>query len=139
MDAYAAEAEKRWGHTEIFKQSQERVRRMGTAGLANVIDEAKKLTGEIAAAMQRGTKPQSEETQLLIAKHYDGLRAFYDPNPVIYRAMAEMYINDPRFKENYERVAPGLAQFMHDGMIFFVQTNKDIQAPSASQATNEVR
>jgi hypothetical protein len=122
---YAEEAEKRWGQTEIFKQSQERVKKMGKAGLEKVIKEASDLTQEIAVQMIKGEDPKNENVQKLIAKHYNGLRAFYEPNLKIYRNMAKMYIDDPRFKANYENVAQGLAQFMHDGMIFFADTQKN--------------
>jgi|GEM_PF-4137753 len=32
-----------------------------------------------------------------------------------------VYIADDRFQANYENVAPGLAQFMHDAMIRYVE------------------
>ena len=44
MDEYTKEAEQKWGHTEAFKQSQERVKKMGAAGLTKVIKEAGELT-----------------------------------------------------------------------------------------------
>lgn len=119
MDKYAEEAKQKWGHTEAFKQSQERVKKMGKAGLAKIIKEAGELTQEIATAMAKGDDPKSEAVQKLIARHYNGLRAFYEPNLKMYRSMAKMYVDDPRFKANYENVAKGLAEFMKDGMIEF--------------------
>lgn len=127
MDKYAEEARQKWGNTEAFKQSQERVQKMGKAGLAKVIQEAGELTQEIAAAMKNGQDPKSEAVQKLIARHYNGLRAFYEPNLAMYRGMAKMYVDDPRFKTNYENVAVGLAQFMRDGMLHFAQTNEGKQ------------
>jgi DNA-binding transcriptional MerR regulator len=119
MEKYTEEAKQKWGHTEAFKQSQERVKKMGKAGLAKVLEESGKLTLEIAEAMAQGQDPKSEAVQKLIARHYDGLRAFYEPNLKMYRGMAKMYVDDPRFKANYENVAKGLAEFMRDGMIYF--------------------
>jgi hypothetical protein len=124
MDAYAAEAQKRWGHTQAFKQSQERVQKMGQEGLNQVIAEAKILTEEIAKAMSQGFDPKSKLAQTLISRHYTGLKAFYEPNLPLYRSMAKMYLDDPRFTANYEKIAPGLAQFMHDSMIHFANTNE---------------
>lgn len=124
MDEYTKEAEQKWGHTEAFKQSQERVKKMGKAGLAKVIKEAGELTAEIAAAMAGGQDPKSEAVQKLIARHYDGLRAFYEPNLQMYRGMAKMYVDDPRFKANYENVAQGLAEYMRDGMLHYANTQE---------------
>jgi hypothetical protein len=30
--------------------------------------------------------------------------------------LAEMYLADPRFTETYEKIAPGLAQYLHDAI-----------------------
>ena len=38
--------------------------------------------------------------------------------------LAEMYIMDPRFTANYEKVAPGLAQYMHDAILANAARNK---------------
>lgn len=116
MEKYAEEARQKWGNTDAFKQSQERVRKMGKNGLNKVLEASNKLTVEIAEAMKSGLDPKSEGVQKLIAKHYDDLRAFYEPNLEIYRGLANVYVVDERFKANYENVANGLAQFMHDAM-----------------------
>ncbi len=128
MDKYTEEAKQRWGHTETFKQSQERVQKMGKAGLTKALKEAGALTQEIAMAMKSGLDPKSEGAQQLIAKHYNGLRVFYEPNLNMYRGMAKMYVDDPRFKANYENVAAGLAQYMRDGMLHYA----DIQEANKS-------
>lgn len=120
---YEKEAKQKWGHTEAFKQSEERVKNLGKDGLKKVINESEKLTHEIANTMKNGDSPSSESTQILIAKHYEGLKVFYEPNLVMYKGLSEMYIQDERFKNNYEKVAKGLAQYMHDAMIEFIKNN----------------
>ncbi|NTW21914.1 MerR family transcriptional regulator [Candidatus Falkowbacteria bacterium] len=119
-EKYAAEAKERWGQTDAYKQSQERVRNMGKDGLKKVLEESSKLTLEISACMHAGVAPESQAAQKLIARHYDGLRAFYEPNMEIYKSLAEMYVADERFKKNYERVAEGLAQYMQDAMKYYI-------------------
>ena len=123
VNEYHDEAKQKWGHTKMFKQSEERVKKLGKDGLKKVIEESEKLTCEIAFLMKNGETPESNKVQKLIAKHYSGLRAFYEPNLTMYRGLAKMYIEDERFKKNYEKVAKGLAQFMHDGMVEFVRNN----------------
>ncbi len=127
MDAYTEEARQKWGDSDAFKQSQIRVKQMGKAGLKKVLEASGKLTVEIAGAMKTGINPKSEEVQKLIAKHYDGLRAFYEPNLEIYRGLANMYVADERFKANYEKVAPGLAKFMHDAMLVYADAQEKQQ------------
>ena len=125
MEQYTEEARKKWGNTDAFKQSEERVRKMGKEGLNKVLEASGKLTVEIAYTMKAGLNPESNEVQKLIAKHYDGLRAFYEPNLELYRGLANTYVADERFKINYENVASGLAQFMHDSIIFYFFKKKD--------------
>ncbi len=117
MEKYQAEAKERWGQTEAWRQSEERTKKMGKEGLKKVLEESGKLTLEIASHM--GEDPKSEVVQGLIVKHYDGLRAFYEPNVEIYRGLATMYVDDPRFKANYEKVKVGLAEFMRDAMMHY--------------------
>lgn len=120
IEKYQEEAKEKWGDTEAYKQSTERVKKMGKDGLNKVLEESGKLTMEIAYTMKKGLAPESTEVQKLIARHYDGLRAFYEPTKEIYAGLAKMYVEDERFKKNYGDVAQGLAQFMQDGMLFFI-------------------
>jgi hypothetical protein len=34
----------------------------------------------------------------------------------MHKALAEMYLADPRFTATYEAMAPGMAQFVHDAI-----------------------
>jgi len=43
-------------------------------------------------------------------------RWFYDCSSELHRGLAEMYFTDERFCEHFDRVAPGLAQYVHDAM-----------------------
>ena len=115
--AYAAEAKERWGHTNAWKQSQERYGKLSEAEKQKIGKASQDLVREIASHMSED--PKGDIVQKLIARHYDGLRVFYDPNIQMYRGLAEMYVGDPRFAAFYENFAPGLAQFMRDAMVEF--------------------
>jgi len=121
MERYSDEARQRWGHTEAYKQSAERVKKMGKVGLNKVLEESGKNTQAIAQAMGDGLSPKSEKVQRLIAKHYDGLHAFYEPDPEMYKGLANMYVEDERFRAFYEKIAPGLAEFMRKSMLLYAE------------------
>ncbi len=122
MDQYAAEAKQRWGNTEAYKQSQERVKKMTKADFARIAKEGDELMKEIVANKDKGTA--SEEIQKLIDKHYNNLRHFYEPNLEMYRGLANMYVDDARFTAYYEKYSPGLAVFMHAAMIVYCDARK---------------
>lgn len=117
---YEQEAKERWGNTEAYKQSQERVAKMTKADFDLIQKKNDELMRNIVSAMPTG--PQSAQAQKLIAEHYDGLRNFYEPSPEMYRGLAEMYIADPRFAAYYEKYAPGLAVFMRETMICYADS-----------------
>ena len=118
MKAYAKEAEERWGQTVAYKESQERVKKMNKSEMKKIQEYGEALTADIAKNMDKGFN--SKEVQTLIAKHYNALRKFYEPNPELYRGLANMYLDDPRFSAYYDKYEKGLANFMKDAMIYFV-------------------
>lgn len=117
MNQYAEEAKQRWGHTDAYKQSAERVAKMTKADMDLIGKKNDELMRKIAESMANGSK--NAATQELIAEHYEGLRNFYEPNPAMYRGLAEMYVSDNRFTDYYEKYAIGLAQFMREAMICY--------------------
>lgn len=122
MEAYAAEAKERWGKTNAYKQSQERVNKMGKEGLKKVLEESSKITLELAAHIDRD--PADKVVQAIVAKHYQWLHAFYDPDLEMYRNLGEMYSADSRFAANYEKVKPGLAKFFTEAIKVFCDRQK---------------
>lgn len=121
MKKYAAEAKERWGNTAAYKESTEKYRSMSKEQLAQIKTQGETITNKIAALV--GTDVHSDRVQKHIAEHYKHLSNFYTPNMEMYRELAEMYIADPRFTAYYEKYAVGLAQFMHDAMIVFVESH----------------
>jgi hypothetical protein len=66
--------------------------------------------------------PDSPEAQRAVERHYRHIIQFYDPNwPLlkIYRGLGQMYVDDPRFKANYDKYHPQLAEFLQKAMNVF--------------------
>lgn len=123
MEEYSQEAKVRWGETDAYQQSKERLKRLTKADMDKIKHEGEELMRKIANAMPTG--PESAETQKLIAKHYNNLRHFYDPNPELYRGLGEMYVQDARFTAYFEKFAPGLAEFMRQAIDVFCDELSD--------------
>jgi hypothetical protein len=62
--------------------------------------------------------------QALIAEHYNSLRTFYEPNLEMYAGLANMYVDDPRFRATFERYDKDLPEFMRDAMLAYVEKQK---------------
>lgn len=120
-DHYAEEARRRWGRTDAYAQSRERVANMTKEDLARIQADGEALMREIVAARPHGAA--SPEVQQLIARHYDALRAFYEPTLELYRGLGTMYAEDPRFAAYYNAFGPGMATFMRDAIGAFCEKN----------------
>ncbi len=121
MNTYAKEAKARWGKTEAYRQSEERTKNWTEADYQRLKEAGDKWMKNFASQMSHG--PKSAIIQKLIAEHYDNLRTFYEPNLELYRGLANMYVDDPRFTKYFEKYAKGLSVFMKDAMLEYCDKN----------------
>jgi DNA-binding transcriptional MerR regulator len=113
-EEYAAEAEERWGETDAWKQSQQRVSQFSKEDWIAIKADGGALLEALAQAKRLGVKPGSAEANELAARHRESIERFYDCGDEMHRNLAEMYLADERFTRYYDDVEPGLAQFVHD-------------------------
>jgi DNA-binding transcriptional MerR regulator len=115
---YAEEAERRWGETDAYRQSQQRTSGYTKEDWLRIKADTADLQARLAAAFTSGVAPDSAAAMDLAEEHRQQIsRYFYDCGYDVHRGLAEMYLTDPRFTKNYEDVAPGLAQFVHDAIL----------------------
>lgn len=116
-EEYAVEAEQRWGDTDAWRQSQERVARLSKQDWIDLKAEGDQLLADLAAAKRAGVTPGSPEADELAARHRASIERFYECGGEMHRGLVEMYMADERFAAYYDDVEPGLAQFVHDVVI----------------------
>jgi DNA-binding transcriptional MerR regulator len=119
---YADEVKERWGNTEAYKQSMERAAKMTKADYEKYKQDSDAFMKKVAATMDKGAT--SLEFQALIAEHFKSLSTWYEPNFEMYRGLAKMYVEDPRFTAYYENYRVGLAQVFSEGMLHFIEQNE---------------
>ena len=113
-EEYAAEAENRWGDTDAWKQSQQRVSQFSKQDWIAIRAEVDALLEALAQAKRGGVKPGSAEANELAARHRSSIERFYDCGDEVHHNLVQMYLADERFTRYYDDVEPGLAQFVHD-------------------------
>jgi MerR family transcriptional regulator, thiopeptide resistance regulator len=113
-EEYAAEAEERWGDTDAWKQSQQRVSRFTKQDWIDIKAEGDALLADLAQAKREGVEPGSAEANELAVRHRASIERFYECGDEMHRCLVEMYLADERFTRYYDDVEPGLAQFLHD-------------------------
>ena len=115
---YEKEAEERWGNTDAYKESARRTKRYSKEDWIEVRKETETVNEALAALLDAGVPAddpramdQAEQHRLNIDKR------FYPVSYEMHVGLAQMYIADPRFAANYEKIRPGLAQYMHDAIL----------------------
>ena len=109
---WAAEAEERWGDTEQWKQSQERQASMTASDQERIIAEGDALNAELGQAKRDGVAPGSDAANALAERHRAMIAHAYDCTHAMQVCLGRMYVADPRFTEYYEKIEPGLAQWL---------------------------
>jgi MerR family transcriptional regulator, thiopeptide resistance regulator len=76
----------------------------------------------LADCMRAGATVDSPQVQAIVADHRAWLTRFWTPDPESYAGLGEMYATDPRFRDQIDEVAPGLAGFLRDAMRVHAET-----------------
>ncbi|WP_326721530.1 MULTISPECIES: MerR family transcriptional regulator [unclassified Streptomyces] len=116
-EAHAEEAERRWGDTEAYAESQRRAARYTK-------DDWKRMQAEVAswgerydALMEAGEPPTGERAMDMAEEHRQHItKWFYECSYETHQGLAGMYISDERFKEFYDSMRPGLAEHLRDAI-----------------------
>jgi hypothetical protein len=76
---------------------------------------------QLAIAFSSNLQADSIEVQNLVKEHYQWICNFWKPNQDAYIGLGKMYVEDPRFAQNYESLASGCAEFMCRAMKIYAQ------------------
>ncbi|HKA69780.1 MAG TPA: MerR family transcriptional regulator [Actinomycetes bacterium] len=116
-DDYAAEAEQRWGGTDAYAESARRASRYTKADWARFKAQSEDWSRRLAQAMDAGLAAESAPVMELAEEHRQQISEwFYECMYEIHTGLADMYLADDRFTQYYERIKPGMAQFLHDAI-----------------------
>ena len=110
---HEAEAEERWGDTDAWAQSKRRTAAYTKEDWLRIRKESAGIEQRLAEALRAGVAPDSERAMDVAEEHRQHIsRWFYDCPPEMHAGLGRMYVEDERFTAHYERVAPGLAQYV---------------------------
>ena len=126
-DQHAEEVQERWGDTDAYRESARRTKGYSKADWQAIKAEGQAAADQLVAAMQAGKPADSPEAMEGAEAHRAQIdRWFYPCSYEMQVGLAEMYLADPRFTATYEKIAPGLARYIHDA----IKANADSHADS---------
>jgi hypothetical protein len=121
QEKYAAEAEQMYD-PHIVKASQKKWKSYTKEDKQRIADEGNATYEAIVAAIPLGaSSPAAQAGVELWRKHMD---YFWTPNLEQLVGLTELYNSDPRFKANFDKVDPKLAEFMREAVAVYVKNRK---------------
>jgi DNA-binding transcriptional MerR regulator len=115
--AHDQEAQRRWAQGGSYAESARRTKRYTKEDWQTIKAEAQAIHDAFAAAKDSGQPPTDTGPRELAERarlHID--RWFYPCSHEMHAALGQMYVQDPRFAANYERLREGLAQYVCDAI-----------------------
>jgi DNA-binding transcriptional MerR regulator len=117
--AYEPEAREQW--PEQFEQAQEVAASFTPEQMKAEQMEMTARMIRMAELMVAGKPADDPEVQAEVDWHYQSICRLWTPDAAAYNRLGRMYVDDERFRENYEQVAEGLAVYQRDAMACYAQ------------------
>ena len=108
-----AEAEQRWGDSPAYKESMRRTKSYSKEDWKRFKAESEEGAKQWIEVKASGAAPDSAKAmQLAEAARLQIDKWFYPCPPEMHRNLATLYESDPRFGDNFEKMAPGMAAYV---------------------------
>ena len=121
QEKYALEAEQMYD-PETVRESNRKWKSYSAAKKESILAEGKAVYVDMIAAMPKGA--DSLVVQAIVQRWRDHMDYFWTPNLDQLLALAEGYNTDPRFKANFDKMHPQLAEFMREAVKVYVGKRK---------------
>ena len=116
-EEYAAEAERRWGDTDAWTQSQRRTSGYTTQDWIEIKAEMDEINAAFVAAKRAGSAADSAPAMAAAERHRRHIHdRFYALTHEFHRNLGDLYVGDPRFTATYDDLEPGLAGYVRDAI-----------------------
>jgi DNA-binding transcriptional MerR regulator len=114
---YEEEVQARWGETDAYKESARRTKQYGKEDWARYKREDEAVGARIVERMRAGAPVGDPAVQAAVEEHRLLIdRWFYPCSVEMHKQLGAMYVADPRFTENLDKIAPGYARYLSDAI-----------------------
>ncbi len=121
QEKYAKEAEQMYD-PETVRESNRKWKAYSAAKKEAILAEGKAVYMDMVAAMPKGSA--SADVQAIVERWRKHMDYFWTPNLDQLLGLAEGYSDDPRFKANFDKMHPNLAEFMREAVKVYVEKNR---------------
>ena len=121
QEKYALEAEQMYD-PETVRESNRKWKAYSAAKKEAILAEGKAVYMDMVAVMPKG--PASAEVQAIVERWRKHMDYFWTPKLEQLLALANGYNEEPRFKANFDKMHPALAEFMREAVTVYVAKRK---------------
>lgn len=121
QEKYALEAEQLYD-PETVRESNRKWKGYSTTKKEAVMAEGRQIYQDMITAMPKGAS--SDEAQAVVEHWRKHMDYFWNPNLEQLLGLANGYNDDPRFKVNFDKMHPKLAEFMLEAVRVYVAKRK---------------
>lgn len=114
---YEDEVKERWGETDAYRESARRTKSYTKADWERYKRESEAIGARLVALMQGGAAATDPAVQAAVEDHRLLIdRWFYPCSVAMHHQLGAMYVQDPRFTANLDKLASGYAQYLSDAI-----------------------
>jgi len=121
QEKYALEAEQLYD-AETVRASNQKWKSYSATKKETIMAEGKTIYVDMIAAMPKGA--DSPEAQAIVERWRKHMDYFWTPNLEQLLGLANGYNDDPRFKANFDKMHPKLAEFMREAVKVYMEKRK---------------
>jgi DNA-binding transcriptional MerR regulator len=115
--AHHEEAERRWGDTDAWRESRGRTAAYTKDDWKRATEELRRIQETFADALGAGAAADGPRAMDVAEEHRRHIEQWYYPCGYrMHRRLGDVYVDDPRFAANYEKLAVGLAPYVRDAI-----------------------
>ena len=118
------EARQRWG-AENVDAANERVKDKPKHWWVNQGAQWTAQLTTLVELIDAGREPADAEVQDAISNHYQWITQYWTPNRESYTGLGDLYADDPRFRANFDKTDPRLAEFLRAAIAEYARTRLD--------------
>jgi MerR family transcriptional regulator, thiopeptide resistance regulator len=116
--AHADEARERWGDTDAYRESHRRTSAYTKEDWLRMRAQADAVETELEACLVDGEPADGERAKAAAEAHRRHIDTwFYPCSYDMQVGLADMYVQDPRFRKHYDDRHVGLADYVHDAIM----------------------
>jgi MerR family transcriptional regulator, thiopeptide resistance regulator len=115
---HAQEASDRWGDTDAYRESHRRTSSYTKQDWVRIREQSAEIESELAACLAAGEPADGARAKAAAEAHRCHIDEWYYPcSHEMQSGLADMYVADPRFRDHYDGIRAGLAEYVRDAII----------------------